>query len=165
VRVRSLGHRQIIDKISTTLSSGSRGLVDTVSIICRYFVEYSSMGLCPSPPGSGLPSMDIPSGPWEKAMDGGGQPKGLPNAPPTAFPHLPTPAGDNAAPLLTNIFVCLLSSTKHAAASREGAGFRRALSRSRCPKPRQGRGEAVAPAPVGVPEGQGVSRRRSANGR
>ena len=23
------------------------------------------MGLCPSPPGSGLPGMNIPSGPWE----------------------------------------------------------------------------------------------------
>ena len=53
---------------------------------------------------------------------------------------------------------------EHAAASREGAGFRRAFSRSRRPKPRQRRGEAVAPAPVGVPEGQGVSRRRSASG-
>jgi hypothetical protein len=52
---------------------------------------------------------------------------------------------------------------KLAAASREGAGFRLAFTVSRCPKPRQRRGEAVAPAPVGVPEGQGVSRRRSAN--
>lgn len=51
--------------------------------------------------------------------------------------------------------------TEPAAASREGAGFRLALMASRCPKPR--RGEAVAPAPVGVPAGQGVSRRRSAS--
>ena len=29
-------------------------------------------------------------------MDGGGQPYGLPDAPPTALPHLPTPASDNA---------------------------------------------------------------------
>ena len=50
-----------------------------------------------------------------------------------------------------------------AAASREGAGFRLACTVSRCPKPWHSQGEAVAPAPVGVPEGQGVSRRRSAN--
>lgn len=47
------------------------------------------------------------------------------------------------------------------AASREGAGFRVSITASRCPKPR--RGETVAPAPVGVPVGQGVTRRRSAN--
>jgi hypothetical protein len=98
-------------------------------------------------------------------MDGGGQPYGLPHAPPTALPHLPTPAGGNAPPLPNRKFVRLLSKPEHAAASREGAGFRRAFSGSRCPKPRQRRGEAVAPAPVGVPEGQGVSRRRSATGR
>ena len=40
-------------------------------------------------------------------------------------------------------------------------GFGRRSRLSRCPKPR--RGEAVAPAPVGVPAGQGVSRRRSAS--
>jgi hypothetical protein len=50
-----------------------------------------------------------------------------------------------------------------AAASREGAGFRPPPTASRCPKPRRSRGEAVAPAPVGVPAGQGVSRRRSAS--
>lgn len=46
-------------------------------------------------PGRGLQGVDIPSGPWGKAMDGGGQPYGLPHSPPTAFPHLPTPAGSN----------------------------------------------------------------------
>ena len=83
------------------------GCVDILSIIRRYFVDHSSMGLCPSPPGSGLPGMDIPSGPWGKAMDGGGQPKGLPDAPPTALPHLPTPADGNALPLPNSKFVRL----------------------------------------------------------
>ena len=64
--------------------------------------------------------------------------------------------------VLVNVFFrCTNVWNKPAAASREGAGFRLALTVSRCPKPR--RGEAVAPAPVGVPAGQGVSRRRSAN--
>jgi hypothetical protein len=138
-----------------------RWLVDNLSIFCRSLKH----GASPLAPSSGLPGMDIPSGPWGKAMDGGGQPYGLPDAPPTALPHLPTPANSNAPLRPISKFVRLPLQTKHAAASREGAGFRRALSRSRCPKPRQRRGEAVAPAPVGVPEGQGVSRRRSATGR
>jgi hypothetical protein len=43
-----------------------------------------------------------------------------------------------------------------AAASREGAGFRPAITGSRCPKPRRSRGEAVGPAPAGVRPKAGV---------
>jgi hypothetical protein len=45
-----------------------------------------------------------------------------------------------------------LANAKPAARSREGRGFRLAHTVSRCPKPRRSRGEAVAPAPVGVPK-------------
>ena len=64
---------------------------------------------------------------------------------------------------LSNVRLCLecmKAKEQPVAASREGAGFRQAFTASRCPKPR--RGEEVAPAPVGVPVGQSVSRRRSA---
>ena len=82
-----------------------RYLVDNLSIL-GWLYKHEALHLAP---GSGLPGMDIPSGPWGKAMDGGGQPYGLPDAPPTALPHLPTPASDNAPPLPTSNFVCLLS--------------------------------------------------------
>jgi hypothetical protein len=84
----STRYRQIIDSASAAIAWPCRYLVDNLSIFCRC----TSMGLRPSPPGSGLPGMDIPSGPWGKAMDGGGQPFGLTHSPPTALPHLPTPA-------------------------------------------------------------------------
>jgi hypothetical protein len=45
---------------------------------------------------------------------------------------------------------------EEAAASREGAGFQPTTTVSRCPKPRQRRGEAVGPAPVGVRPTGGV---------
>jgi len=84
----STKHRQIIDITSAAIAWPCRYLVDNLSMFCRC----TSMGLRPSLPGSGLPGMDIPSGSWGKAMDGGGQPFGLTHSPPTALPHLPTPA-------------------------------------------------------------------------
>ena len=97
-----------IDRLSTRYRHCIACYRMDLSISGRYSVDHSSMGLCPSPPGSGLPYMDIPSGPWGKAMDGGGQPYGLPDAPPTALPHLPTPASDNSPHhcLQTILYVC-----------------------------------------------------------
>lgn len=71
------------------------------------------------------------------------------------------PAEPATGSISANAFAEFEGGTEPGAAAREGAGFRLAISVSRCPKPR--RGEAVAPAPVGVPVGQGVSRRRSAS--
>jgi len=85
-----------------------------------------------------------------------------PTIPPSARQvYFETPINLKARPCLMASGLRFLTPSQAAAASREGAGFRQPFKASRCPKPR--RGEAVAPAPVGVRKAQGVSRRRSAS--